>query len=214
MRDLPSGRWTMDARRFISMFPSKSIALCITDPPWAIQGGKFIRPGERNSTFITYPTFAPAVLARFMKGLKDKLVPGGHVYMFAPTGEMLAEIFNEFSADWDFLRLLVWDKQRPGLGAWLNDFEPVILLSNGPSRGYGSTRKYKSLLRFPAQPRTGKPWQIYKAFMDQSLFNERELAVDPFCGRNPLRKAAESFMPRRPWAACDIFPEANVEAQL
>lgn len=184
--------------------------LVVTDPPWDMSGG------GRFEQAASYARMSAAEVAEVLDDARRALVPGGHLYMFAPTGEMLPEVFAAFGArGWRFIRELAWDKGiHRGLGAYRNAWEPVLIWSNGPSRGFNHQGRFPSLLRVRHDSqRTSKPWQLYKVFLEMSS-RPGELVVDPFCGTNPLQEAAAHVAPARRWLAGDVLSPEAIEADL
>lgn len=205
----PFGRHVGDAGAFLETLPE--IGLMITDPPWKLSSG------GRFSACASYATMSPKVVAEKLDPGRRRMVKGGHAYVFAPASELLPGILDAFlGRGWRFLRLLAWDKGvAKGLGAFRNGFEPVLVFSNGPTRGFlGPPQKYSSLFKSEGVPlRTSKPWTAYRVFMEMSS-HPGELVVDPFCGTNPLKRAAGSVRPARRWAASDLLTEAEISADL
>lgn len=202
-------RHQLDARAFLAKQADGSAALCVTDPPWALQGG------GRFDDVANYAREPVDAILDTLTDLQRVLVKGGALYMFAPSGYQLEDVFTGMKQrGWRFQRLLVWEKGENGLGAYQNAHEPVLIYTNGEGRGYECGGKYRSLLKFPRPAgRTAKPWQLYKVFIEMSS-RAGELVLDPYCGTNPLAAACRQLAPSRRWAASDIASEAEVEAGL
>jgi site-specific DNA-methyltransferase (adenine-specific) len=182
----------------------------ITDPPWRISGGgKF---GE----CADYPLLTVDEVAEQVRPARRALIPGGHMYCFAPAGDALPEILDAFRADgWRFVRQLAWDRDwKWGLGAYRNAWEPILVFANGPARGFNMQPSVPSLLRArSAGVRTAKPWQLYKTFILKST-TPGELVVDPFCGTNPLAVAARRLSPARRWLAADVLSPDEIQRDM
>lgn len=205
----PIGRIVCDARRTLYLLPDASVGLIITDPPWDVHGG------QKFKACANYPRLSVPDVAAVLADARRVLVPGGHLYLFATVGAEFPRVLDAFREHgWTFLRLLAWDKGTlgPMLGAYRNAWEVVIVFSNGPSRGYERQLEYSSLLRARAVPRrNAKPAELYEVFMEMSS-RPGELVLDPFCGTNPLERAA-SRVPRR-WLAADVLAPEEIERQL
>lgn len=202
------------ADEFLGRFDVASIGCCITDPPWRLSrnGGG----GGRFDECASYETMLPEDVAAIFGRYRDRFVKGAHLYVFAPAGSELAQIIPAFEdAGWPLQRVLAWDRVvHRGLGAYRNGWEPVLIFSNGRARPYRMTGKYASLQAWKSpEYRTAKPWQAYRVFLDMSRIDGK-LAVDPFCGLNPLRRAAESFSPPVPWASTDLIAGAAVREEV
>lgn len=192
-------RQQTDAAAFLSGLAPDSVGLLITDPPWALQGSghfKDVADYERSPVADIVAMLKPAQVA---------LRKGAHLYAFAPCGDELRVFLSLMvAAGWKFNRLLAWEKGSSGLGAYQSAFEPVLIFSNGPNAPYRANGHFKSLQKWPRPTgRTAKPWQLYKVFMEMSS-DPGDLVVDPFCGTNPLEKAAKVLQPARRWAAADL----------
>lgn len=210
-------RYTMDALAFAEKLPDakgrrEGVHCIVTDPPWSIPGG---------GLFLAAAPYAlqplPDIAAVF-RALAGKCIRGAHAYVFMPSGEVLDEALQDITATgWTFLRLVVWDKAPWGGGglaggAWRNSFEPVGIFSNGPPRAYQRGKQFTTTLRQRSHfTRTAKPPSLYRVFLEASTA-PGELAVDPWCGLNPLGAAA-SQEPRRKWMANDILTPAQVLSQ-
>jgi DNA modification methylase len=199
-----------DARETLARVPDGAAGLIITDPPWDIHaGGKF-------DACACYARLSVPDVALILQDARRALVRGGHLYVFATVGHEIVEVVTEFERHgWRFQRVLAWDKgSNQGLGAYRNSWEPVLIFSNGAPRRYEKQVRYSSLLRARSiGRRTAKPWELYEVFIEMSS-KPGELVVDPFCGTNPLEKAATRVQPPRRWLAGDVLTPEEVQAQL
>lgn len=206
----PTGRVVADARDLLRRIPDGAAGLIITDPPWAVHGGGLF------DACASYERLNVDEVADILADARRALVRGGHAYVFATAGRHVVDIITTFEAHgWRFLRFLAWDKySHSGMGAWRNSWEPVLIFSNGRSRGYAKHQAYASILRARSiGKRTAKPWELYEVFMEMSS-RPGELVVDPFCGTNPLEKAAMRLSPARRWLAGDVLSPDQIQMQL
>jgi len=182
-------------------------ALAITDPPWDLAGG------GRFEAVADYPKVPVADIVATLGRLAVSVVRGGFLYLYAPSGPELDEVMAEMrKTPWRFQRELAWRKGKNGLGAWQGAHEPVLIYTNGPSRGYELTGRYPSILDHPRPAgRTAKSPKTYRAFLEMSS-RPGELVVDPFCGTNPLAEACATLQPARRWLASDILPPEAIDA--
>lgn len=200
-------RLTCTAADALQQQADGSVACVITDPPWALQGGgrfEAVAAYERQSVGEIMATLADA---------RRCLLPGGFLFLFAPGGHELEEVMLGMSRHgWVFQRELCWRKGKNGLGAFQSAHEPVLVYSNGKSRGYELSGRYPSVLDWsrPAG-RTAKPYQVYRVFLEMAT-RPGELVLDPYCGTNPLKAACETLQPARRWLAADILPPEGVNA--
>lgn len=192
------------AQDFLQALPASSVDAIITDPPWLMGDGDALKD------VADYEMAEPGQIAQWLKPGLEALKPGGHAYFFAPPqGTFPAALQALLETGWTFRQLLAWNKgNRAGLGAWRGTFEPILVMSKGTPKPFLETQKFTSCLSYDRPGgRTAKPWQIYAAALEMSV-PVGGLAVDPFCGLNPLRAAAESK--GRRWAACDLRSEAEI----
>lgn len=204
------GRVTMDARSLLEALPDAAVGCIITDPPWDLpnSNGKF-------KECATYPLLSVREVADILSEGRRVLVPGGHLYCFASSSTTLPMVLETFGAKgWRFLRALAWDKGvHRGLGAYRNAWEPVLVFSNGASRGFQDRCKYPSLLKARSVGvRTAKPIELYRIFAAMSS-RPGELVLDPFCGSNPLEAAVRHLEDRR-WLAGDVMSPDDVDVQI
>lgn len=206
----PTGRHVTDARELLRRIPDHAAGLIVTDPPWAIHGGGIF------DACASYQRLSIEEIAAILADARRVLVRGGHLYVFATAGPEIVRVATAFEQHgWRFIRLLAWDKYiHSGMGAYRNSWEPVFIFSNGRSRGYAKHQSYASVLRARSLGRrTAKPWELYEIFMDMSS-KPGELVVDPFCGTNPLEKAAARLQPARRWLAGDILSPDQIDFQI
>lgn len=205
----PEGRVTMPALDALRGLPDGSVGLVVTDPPWNLGEGHF-------AACASYDRMELPQVVEVLREARRVLVPGGHLYCFAPASDWFLDVATALRADgWTFLRVLAWEKgAQNGLGAYRNAWEPVLIFSNGPSRGFEHEMRYPSLITArPTQGRTSKPWPVYRVFLEMSS-RAGELVVDPFCGTNPLAEAVAHVSPPRRWLAADVLTPEAVDAQL
>lgn len=206
----PTGRLTTDARTLLAQIPDGEAGLIVTDPPWDIHGGGIF------DACASYDRLTINSIADILADARRALAPGAHLYVFATAGQEIVDIVTAFKArGWKFLRLLAWDKAtNSGMGAYRNAWEPVLVFSNGKSRGYARHQAYSSVLRARSiGRRTAKPYELYEVFIEMSS-RPGELIVDPFCGTNPLERAITRIQPPRRWLAGDVLTPEEVEHQL
>jgi hypothetical protein len=208
---VPTGRVTATAIDLLASIPDRAAGLMITDPPWDIHGGGIF------DACCSYDRLSVMDVADILADARRVLKRGAHLYVFATAGPELLQVVSEMEKrGWLFMRLLAWDKARySGMGAYRNAWEPVLVFANGkPRRTFTKHQAYTSLLRARSiGKRTAKPYELYEVFIEMSS-RPGELVVDPFCGTNPLEKAAERVKPERRWLAGDVLTAEQVEYQL
>lgn len=203
-------RVVKDAGALFAGLEDASVGMIHADPPWDLEGA------GRFDACASYPRLSVEECISAMDDARRVLVPGGHLYCWAPASEAFFDVSDALKAHgWRRIRLLSWDKGTgKGLGAYRNAFEPVFILSNGPSRGFEKSCVYPSLLRARIESaRTRKPWPLVKVFLEMSS-RPGELVVDPFCGTNPLGEAVKHLDTPRRWLAGDVMTEEQIAAQL
>lgn len=198
-------RQVCTAQELVNATPDGAWGLIATDPPWLLQGG---------GRFEAVADYALQPVSEILDTLGDArrcLTRGGFLYLFAPSGPEGEEvIIGMAKRGWTYQRQLAWRKGKTGLGAWQSAHEPVLIYTNGPSRGYEISGRYPSILDWPRPAgRTAKPWQAYRAFLEMSS-RPGELVADPWCGTNPLEAACASLQPGRRWVASDVLTAEQV----
>jgi DNA modification methylase len=210
-------RTTGDSLAFARSLAPGSVHLVATDPPWTIPG--IGGPGHSaGAKAVPYALQSVQAIAAVFAELRVACIRGAHAYVFMPSGEVCDEALAAITATgWIFQRWLMWDKAPWGGGglaggAWRNSFEPVAVLANGHPRPYQKGRQFTATLRQRAKmTRTSKPPSLYRVFLEASTA-PGELAVDPWCGLDPLAEAAATE-PARSWVSNDILTPAQVAAQ-
>lgn len=209
-RGVASVRVVSDARALFAGLETGEVGMVHADPPWDLDGA------GRFDACASYPRLSVEDCIGTLDDARRALVKGGHLYCWAPASDAFFDVCDALkSHGWNRIRLLSWDKGTgKGLGAYRNGFEPIIIASNGPSRGYEKQCEYSSLLRARIESaRTRKPWPLVKTFLEMSS-KPGELVVDPFCGTNPLAEAIAHLDTPRRWLAGDVMSEEEISAQL
>lgn len=208
---VPSGRVVATAIDLLASIPDRAAGLIITDPPWDIHSGGIF------DACASYERLSVEDVADILADARRALKRGAHLYVFATAGPELLQIVAAMEKrGWLLMRLLAWDKaHNSGMGAYRNAWEPVLVFANGkPRRTFTKHQAYTSLLRARSiGKRTAKPYELYEVFIEMSS-RPGDLVVDPFCGTNPLQKAAERVRPERQWLAGDILTPEQVAYQL
>jgi DNA modification methylase len=205
------GRKTMPAADLLAQLNDDQAGIMITDPPWDLDGG------TKFDECASYDRLDLQSIANTLQDARRVLQPGAHLYLFAPASSSFFPIIDAFKdRGWHPIRLLSWGNGNDsGLGAYRNAFEPILILSNGPSRGYpGPPNTYPSLLKQKIpHGRTAKPWQLYRIFLKMSA-KPGELAIDPYCGTNPPAQAIRRLNRQQPWIATDTLTPQEVNLDL
>lgn len=204
-------RRTGDALAFAKSLADGSVDVVTTDPPWDLPGqGLFLDAAPYDLQGMEY-------LGDVMLELRRATKPGGLAFVFAPSAACFPEALDMLlkHAGWTWVREVVWDKSRwstPGLGRpWKNAHEPVFVVANGKPRKAVSAGLWPTILaQRPLYTRTSKPPSVYEVFLKAGSL-PGELAVDPFCGLDPLADAAANT--GRSWISNDALTPAEVLAQ-
>lgn len=216
-----------DAATFAESLPTGGVHCLITDPPWAMYEGvkmnqnladtSVLRGSQLFKKTAPYALVTIPEITRHLRLIRERMAPGAHAYIFLPSGEYFEPALRSLIDDgWRFLRLLTWIKAPHGGGGlgktWMGGFEPIAILSNGDPRPYPSLpRRWPTVFKQrPQKTRTSKPPQLYQVFLEAST-RPGELAVDPYCGLDPLATAATAC--GRAWRSNDVLTPEEVAAQ-
>jgi hypothetical protein len=183
------------------------VGMVVTDPPWDLDGG------GRFEAVADYERLPVTDILDTLWRLAGQVVAGGFLYLYAPSGHELEEVMVGLAdSPWHFQRELAWKKGKNGLGAFQSAHEPVLIYTNGASRGYEMSGRYPSILDHPRPAgRTAKSPNTYRAFLEMSS-RPGELVVDPYCGTNPLEVACATLQPARRWLASDVVAPEDIDA--
>ena len=157
-----------------------SIDLVITDPPYSFPTNQF-RPEARISQrtfgdFSTYQHF----FSSFLDECKRLLKKDGEIYVFCDE-VFYAVLFPLFYSRFYSTKMLVWDKERIGMGGlWRRQFEIIIHARLTPAKkksGDGDILKCKPVREKLHQSQ--KPVELIERIIKKS---DAKVVLDPFMG--------------------------------
>lgn len=180
---------------WFTKLPEK-IDLWITDPPYPFdsQNGTGRYKGM-------YKKFTWQKLNDVFVKMYEKTNEGGRAYVFANRDGLFKTMDGLVKAGFDFLNILIWDKQHFGGGYhWRRQEEYIVYVSKGHPKTYvknvSNIFNYKRPSKSDAVPSIGynpkgvsvKPHQIWKDIITHGGCQD-DVCADPFAGTNPMRAA-------------------------
>ena len=190
-----------DAREILPIIAPQSIDLLATDPPY---GAGYVSSFRSVRTDVARPIHGDedlSALSAILALCVPLLAPDRHVYYFASADETIGAACACLPSEWEFRRLLCWDKGNWGMGDLECDYgqqwEAIIFATNGrhplnpprPSsllrpfgRGAGSTWDHP----------TQKPVALMKYLIEKSTAPSHVI-LDPFMGSGTTLRAAKDL---------------------
>lgn len=174
----------------------ENIDLWITDPPYPFdsQNGTGRYKGM-------YKKFSWQTLNTVFDKMYEKTNEGGRAYVFANRDGLFQTIEGLKKAGFEFLNILIWDKQHFGGGYhWRRQEEYIVYVSkNQPKlfvKSVSNIFNYKRPSKKDAVPSIGyipigisvKPHQIWTDIFTYGG-SQDDVCADPFAGTNPMRAA-------------------------
>lgn len=174
----------------------ETIDLWISDPPYPFdnQNGTGRYKGM-------YQKFTWQKLNDIFVKMYDKTNEGGRVYIFANRDGLFKTMDGLQKAGFEFLNILIWDKQHFGGGYhWRRQEEYIVYVSKGQPKTYvkgvSNIFNYKRPTKSDAVPSIGynpvgvsvKPHQIWKDIITHGGCQD-DVCADPFAGTDPMRAA-------------------------
>lgn len=179
--------YRLDAREVLAALPVGSISVLLTDPPYKTvsrtAGSRFLRQWFAKS--LSWAQIG-AVLAL----ARSKMRPDGIALVMTNSDGLRPAIEAMERAGFSRVRLIVWDKQRPGLGGGLRHQTEHILVGYLPgSRTLAGVDLVSvasvgpgTACRYP----TEKPANLGRALAAIARVGRRDVVLDPFCGSGAL----------------------------
>jgi site-specific DNA-methyltransferase (adenine-specific) len=212
-----------DAVTWLKSFPTASVDLVITDPPYESlekhrAHGTTTRlshsKGSSNDWFKIFPNkHFPKLLRQLYRVLK----PNAHLYLFCDqeTAFVLRPIAEQVG--FKFWKPLIWDKKKIGMGYhYRSRYEFILFFEKGKRRlndlsipDIITVPRLKGKVHTeggrPTWP-TEKPVEVSEVLIKQST-QPGEVVVDPFCGSGSVGQAA--LKNGRSFLGNDICKEAR-----
>lgn len=200
---------TGDARECLAELPDKSIHAVITDPPYftpAVHYQSRVNFGRKwaDMSIMTH------WWAMFCKEIGRVLMPNGYCLTFC-KGDSMAAFYPPMFEEWDTLQVLVWDKDRIGLGAlWRHQHELILAARNksaylpndGKMRG-DILKQQQGLTRDREHP-VEKPEALLMELI-KATTPENGIVLDPFAGSGSTLCAAH--ITNRRWLGFELSSE-------
>jgi site-specific DNA-methyltransferase (adenine-specific) len=162
------------------------VDIWITDPPYPFDN----KNGAGRFKFVDgqdgmYSRMSYADLELCYKEMLDLSNPSAGCYVFTDRDGLFHTKESLERVGWNFNNIIVWDKQKMGMGYhWRNQVEYIVYCSKGSTKRFVtsvpniiSAKKPKGL--------SAKPPIIWEKIMDLQL-RDGDVICDPFAGSDPL----------------------------
>jgi len=176
----------IDARALVRSLPVGSIDLLLTDPPYDTvdrHGGQYLRRWFRGS--LSWPQ-----IGRILAMARRRMATDGRAMVLPNEAGLPAAQAAMRAAGFTRQRLVVWDKQQPGLGGGLrHQVEYIVIGLQAGSRTLAGRDLLSSpavASRVPGRYPTEKPIELGRQLAAIALVRRGDLVVDPFCGSGAL----------------------------
>jgi len=178
-----------DCLEVMKQFENDSFDLVLTDPPYSLPNNQF-RPKARISQrtfgeFSPYQTFWRQFIIEIKKVSKDDLIIFSDE-VFYPV------IYPELYENYYATKLIVWDKERIGMGGiWRRQFELITHSYNNPKKeksGDGDVIKEKPIRK--KVHNSQKPEDLVKRIIEKI---GGDTIFDPFIGSGTTLVAAKKL---------------------
>lgn len=184
---------------------NKKVDLLISDPAYPFDNqngaGRFQYVENQDNM---YPRLDWPDMKNLFANFKDISNPGARAYIFTNKDGLFKSKELLEQTGWTFRNLLVWDKQKMGMGYhWRHEAEYILYVTNGKTNKFVTKKtnifRYKKpgkkdsipeLDYYPTGAST-KPYQIWKDILKQHLY-EGEVIADPFAGSDPMSVAIKT----------------------
>lgn len=176
----------VDATRLLQSLRIRSVSLLITDPPYDTvdrHGGEYLRDWFRGS--LSWPQ-----IGRILGMARRRMAADGQAMVLTNEAGLPAAQAAVRAAGFARQRLVVWDKQQPGLGSGLRHQVEYVVVGLQPG---SRTLAGRDLVSVPAvAPRvagrypTEKPIELGRQLAAIAGVRRGDLVVDPFCGSGAL----------------------------
>lgn len=176
----------MDAARLLRSLPMGAVSLLITDPPYDTvdrHGGQYLRRWFRGS--LNWPQ-----IGRILRIARRRLATGGQAMVLTNEAGLPAAQAAVRAAGFGRQRLVVWDKQLPGLGSGLRHQVEYVVVGLQPG---SRTLAGRDLVSVPAVASrvagrypTEKPVELGRQLAAIAGVRRGDFVVDPFCGSGNL----------------------------
>lgn len=192
----------MDCLEFMKQIPDRSVKAIITDPPYSFPTNQF-RPEARISqrTFGDFSTYQHFFIS-FIDECKRILKEDGDIFVFCDE-VFYAVLFPLFYSKFYSTKMIVWDKERIGMGGlWRRQFEIIInarLMPNSQKSGDGDIIKCKPVRDKIHQSQ--KPTELIEKII-MKCTSEKDIVADFFIGSGTTAVACKQT--NRNFYGCEL----------
>lgn len=218
---LPPG-FLLDARNradglaLLEALEPGGVPLCIFDPQYrgVLDKQKYGNEGRRQKHRSTLPQMSQKQIEAFIRAIDRALMPSGHLLLWTDKFHLCTGITPWLAGtELDTVDLVVWDKQRMGMGyRTRRRSEYLLVLQKAPLRAKGVWLVHDIPDVWPEKPASrlahAKPVGL-QARLIEALTGPRDIVVDPAAGGYSVLEACRRT--NRRFLGCDVhpWPEAN-----
>lgn len=198
-----------DGLDLLASLDAGSIPLVIFDPQYrgVLDKQKYGNEGERQKHRVKVQNMPDETISAFIRDIDRVLKPSGHLFLWMDKFHLVQASALRWSegTDLDVVDLLIWDKQRIGMGyRTRSQAEFLVILQKKPLRAKGiwTDRSIPNVIAEKA-PRSGhcKPIEIQKSLI-KAVTDPGDLVVDPAAGSYSVMAACEHA--GRNFLGCDL----------
>lgn len=207
-----NARQRMNGLRLLEQLPARRTKLVFFDPQYRalLDKLKFGNEGERQADRHALPAMTDIKISVFMHLIRRVIRPSGHLMLWVDkytlgTGHFMQWL--EAAPDMRLVDIIVWDKERIGMGRRSRARSEYLLVIQRPPikalgiwRDHGIPDNWHEKVGRAAHPHT-KPHRLQRALIE-CLTDKGDLVVDPAAGGYSVMKAALSC--KREFVGCDL----------
>lgn len=198
-----------DGLSLLRALPKDSFPLCFFDPQYrgVLDKQKYGNEGSRQQERSQLPQMDESVIIAFIQAIDQALMPSGHLLLWVDKFHLCTGIALWLSGTGlSTVDLLVWDKQRIGMGyRTRRKSEYCLILQKAPQRAKGVWRLHTIPDVWPEKIDTdfthAKPTKL-QALLIEAMTNERDIVIDPAAGSYSVLEACKRT--GRHFLGCDV----------
>ncbi len=215
--ELPMGmklnqRQKMDGLQFLAKLPAESFSVAFFDPQYRGILDKMAYGNEgksRSQQRCTLPQMTEQQIGRFMVKIDKILIPSGHLFLWIDKFHLCQGFKAWFDGtELDIVDMMVWDKQRMGMGYRTRRVsEYIVVLQKQPrkAKGVWKIHNIPDVLGEKISDRNGNPHRKpldLQSRLIAAVTNEGDIVIDPAAGSFSVMDSAVSC--HRNFLGCDI----------
>jgi site-specific DNA-methyltransferase (adenine-specific) len=198
-----------DGLSLLGALPAEGFPLCFFDPQYrgVLDRQKYGNEGRRQQERSTLPQMGEALVAAFVRAIDRVLMPSGHLLLWVDKFHLCMGVSPWLAGTGlGIVDLLVWDKQRIGMGyRTRRRSEYCLILQKAPLRAKGVWRLHDIPDVVPERIDAGfthaKPVGL-QASLVEALTNPHDIVLDSAAGSYSVLAACART--NRRFLGCDI----------